>query len=193
MDKVKTLEDLRDRLRKQYKQFNPDRVQIGDFTYGVPIVHSWGDDANLKIGKFCSIGGNVQIYLGGNHHTDWCTTYPFNVLVPEITGDIDGGIAATKGDVIIGNDVWIASDVTILSGVRIGDGAIIANGAVVTKDISRYDMVGGVPAKHLRWRDPICHLKWWNWPLEQIAEAVPILCSNRDWELDKVFVWWANE
>ena len=193
-DKVKALEGLRDKLKKQYECFNPDRVSVGDLTYGVPIVHSWGEDGNLKIGKFCSIGGNVQIYLGGEHHTDWCTTYPFNALLPEIWGDIDKGMAATKGDVIIGNDVWIASDVTILSGVTIGDGAVIANGAVVTKNVDRYAIVGGVPAKHLRWRHTNCvHLDWWDWPLEVIAEVVPILCSKDDLDLERFFVRWKHE
>ena len=98
---VSALEQLRDGLRAKYEQvFNPEKVEIGDFTYGMPIVCSWGEASKLKIGKFCSIGGNVQIYLGGNHHTDWLTTYPFNALLPEIWGSIDGGIAATKGDVI---------------------------------------------------------------------------------------------
>lgn len=195
MDKVKALEGLRDRLKKQYECFNPDRVQIGDFTYGVPIVHSWGDDGNLSIGKFCSIGGNVQIYLGGEHHTDWCTTYPFNALLPEIWGDIDGGIAETKGDVIIGNDVWIASDVTILSGVTIGDGAVIANGAIVTKNVMPYDVVGGVPARQIRGRwtaAGVYSLKWWDWPLEKIAEAVPILCSARASELHEFSGRWSD-
>ena len=183
-DKVKALEGLRDKLKKQYECFNPDRVSVGDFTYGVPIVHSWGEDGNIKIGKFCSIGGNVQIYLGGEHHTDWCTTYPFNALLPEIWGDIDKGMAATKGDVIIGNDVWIASDVTILSGVRIGDGAVIANGAVVTKDVAPYRIVGGVPAKEIKMRYSASAVNgWWNWPLEKIAEAVPLLCHKEDREL----------
>ena len=195
-DKVKALEGLRDKLKKQYECFNPDRVSIGDFTYGVPIVHSWGEDGNLKIGKFCSIGGNVQIYLGGEHHTDWCTTYPFNALLPEIWGDIDKGMAATKGDVIIGNDVWIASDVTILSGVTIGDGAVIANGAVVVEDVPPYEIFGGVPADFIKYRDVAFNVKppkWWDWPLEKIADAVPVLCSQRDSELHEFSGMWSDE
>ena len=194
-DKVKALEGLRDKLKKQYECFNPDRVSVGDFTYGVPIVHSWGEDGNLKIGKFCSIGGNVQIYLGGEHHTDWCTTYPFNALLPEIWGDIDKGMAATKGDVIIGNDVWIASDVTILSGVTIGDGAVIANGAVVVKDVHPYEIFGGVPADFIKYRCVALNVKppkWWDWPLKKIAEAVPVLCSQRASELHEFSGRWSD-
>lgn len=118
--------------------------------------------------------------LGGNHHNEWLTTYPFNALVPEIWGNIDGGIAATKGDIIIGNDVWIANDVTIMSGITIGDGATIANGAKVVKDVAPYTVVGGVPAHYLKQRTEalaVKDLKWWDWPLEKLAKAVPILQS----------------
>jgi len=187
MDTVKALEQLRDRLRAQYDCFDPEKVEIGDFTYGMPLIRSWGEkNAKCKIGKFCSIGANVQIYLGGNHHTDWCTTYPFNALLPEIWGDIDDGVAATKGDVIIGNDVWIANNVTIMSGVTIGDGAVIASGSVVTHDVMSYELVAGNPAKRkkLMWQKtwPV-GLLWWNWPLEKLAEAVPILMSGEADEL----------
>lgn len=182
-EKVRALEALRDRLRDHYACFEGSKVEIGDFTYGFPIVRTWGEDARLKVGKFCSIGGNVQIYLGGNHHTDWLTTYPFNVLLKDQFPGIDGGVAATKGDVTIGNDVWIANDVTIMSGVTIGDGAVIMNGAVVTKDIPPYSIAGGVPARTKKARMEALSLevdgiRWWDWPLEKLAEAIPMLMSR---------------
>ncbi|MBX9969233.1 CatB-related O-acetyltransferase [Priestia aryabhattai] len=68
----------------------------------------------------------------------------------------------------VGNDVWIGADVSILEGISIGDGAIIATGAVVTKDVLPYSIVGGVPAKLIRFRfenDDITflnELQWWN-------------------------------
>ena len=181
MTKVESLIKLRDKLKEEHKSYDPTKIQFGDFTYGNPIVHSWGNDGKLKIGKFCSIGDNVWILLGGNHHNEWLTTYPFNAILPEVWGDIDGSIAATKGDVIIGNDVWIANNVTILSGVTIGDGATVANGAVVVKDVEPYTLAGGVPAKPIKQRfeaNAIKELKWWDWPLEKLAEAVPLLESS---------------
>ena len=186
-DKVQALECLREQLRQTYAKYDPDKVEIGDFTYGDPLVLSWGEEnARLKIGKFCSIGANVQIYLGGNHHTDWITTYPFNVLLKDQYPGIDGEVAATNGDVIIGNDVWIANNVVILSGVTIGDGAVIANGAVVAKDVAPYTIVGGVPAQFIRTRENISG-GWWDLPVGKLAEVIPILLSENVKEMSD---WW---
>lgn len=189
---VSALEQLRDNLRANYaKVYNPAKVQIGDFTYGFPIVRSWGEDARLTVGKFCSIGEHVQIYLGGNHHTDWLTTYPFNVLMKEYFPGIDGECAATKGDIVIGNDVWIGNDVIILSGVTIGDGAVIGAGSVVTKDVQACDVVAGDPAiqKKILWQKvQAVGARWWDWPLEKIAEAIPILMSTNIYALNMMAV-----
>ena len=191
-NKVRALEQLRDNLRANYaKVYNPDKVDIGDFTYGFPIVRSWGEDARLTVGKFCSIGEHVQIYLGGNHHTDWLTTYPFNVLMKEYFPGIDGECAATKGDIVIGNDVWIGNDVIILSGVTIGDGAVIGAGSVVTKDVQACDVVAGDPAiqKKILWQKvQAVGARWWDWPLEKIAEAIPILMSTNIYALNMMDV-----
>lgn len=70
--------------------------------------------------------------------------------------------------VVIGNDVWIGAYAKIVEGVRIGDGAVIAAGAVVTKDVPPYAIVGGVPAKIIKYRfeekqiKQLLELKWWN-------------------------------
>lgn len=190
--KVMALERLRNNLRADYgRLYNPAKVEIGDFTYGFPIVRSWGEDAKLRIGKFCSIGEHVQIYLGGNHRTDWITTYPFNVLLKDQYPGIDGECAATKGDIVIGNDVWIGNDVIILSGVTIGDGAVIGAGSVVTKDVQACDVVAGDPAvqKKILWQKvQAVGARWWDWPLEKIAEAIPILMSTNIYALNMTAV-----
>ena len=150
MDTLEKLMALRDACILQQAQYTNSQIDVGDFTYGQPIVHIWDEATKLKIGKFCSIGGNVQILLGGEHHHEWITTYPFDVL-------LDGMTAKSKGDVEIGNDVWIGDDAMILSGVRIGDGAVIGAGSVVTKDVKDYTIVGGAPAKFIsrRWDDEL--------------------------------------
>lgn len=114
--------------REHCNCYESENVEIGDFSYGYPDIQQYG--GKLKIGKFCSFAPNVKIMLGGEHRTDWCTTYPFNALMPEFSY-IDGH-PFSKGDITIGNDVWIGSDVTILSGVTIGDGSVIAANACVT-------------------------------------------------------------
>ena len=78
----------------------------------------------------------------------------------------------------IGNDVWIGEGVLILDGVRIGDGAIIGAGAVVTKDVLPYSIVGGVPAKLIRYRfsesqiKKLMKIQWWNWDFEEIKKNI---------------------
>lgn len=79
---------------------------------------------------------------------------------------------------IIGNDVWIGINSTILNNVVIGDGAVIGAGAVVTKDVSPYSVVGGVPARLIKFRfseeqiDRLLRIKWWDWPLELISQRI---------------------
>lgn len=159
--------------------------EIGEFTYGEPVVMQWDDSTRLHIGKYCSIASGVTILLGGNHRTDWVTTYPFNVLsaaFPRAHGIV--GHPATKGDIVIGNDVWIGHGATILSGVHIGDGAVVGAHAVVATDVEPYTIVVGNPAKTVRKRfdeDTICallNIQWWNWSPEKINQEVDYLCSE---------------
>jgi acetyltransferase-like isoleucine patch superfamily enzyme len=155
-------------------------------TYGVKNirVRDWGEGADVLIGAFCSIADNVEVFLGGNHRTDWVTTYPFGHINTEIFPWHGKGHPATKGDVVIGNDVWIGSGATIFSGVNIGDGAVISAKSVVVKDVPPYAIVGGNPAKVLKLRfteDQIQRLlqnPWWNLPDSRIKELIPLLCSD---------------
>ena len=70
---------------------------------------------------------------------------------------------------VIGNDVWIGADAIVLNGVTLGDGAIIAAGSVVTHDVSPYEIVGGNPAHHIKYRfeekivKQLCSIKWWEY------------------------------
>lgn len=159
-------------------------LSIGDYTYGIPnVIHDKHSIAVVKIGKFCSIADNVYIYTGSNHNTHWITTYPLRIML-DMAGKYKDGHPSTKGDVIIGNDVWIASNVTILSGVKIGDGAVIAANTIVSKNILPYSVVGGNPQRLLKMRfeqndiDKLLEIKWWNWDIENIKKATPLLCSE---------------
>ena len=106
--------------KKKESKFLKDRFpdyEIGKWTYGKPQIMSWGEGAKLKVGSFCSFAEDVKVFLGGEHRTDWVTTYPFNILWESAKNFT--GHPFTKGDVVIGNDVWIGDGAIILSGVSI--------------------------------------------------------------------------
>jgi len=160
-------------------------MTFGKYTYGTPTLHYKNDNAKLIVGNFCSIGDNVNIWLGGNHRTDWVTTYPFGHIHQNIFNNFNGnGHPSTKGDVIIGNDVWIGNNVTIMSGVTIEDGVVIANNSHVVKNIESYSLVGGNPAKLIKYRftptqiEKLLQIKWWNWDDEKINTNTPLLCNT---------------
>lgn len=170
--------------------FSRKAYDIGDYTYGKPKVYDWGEGANLKIGKFCSISRDVKIFIGGNHRTDWITTYPFPSIQEWSEALEIKGHPATKGDVVIGNDVWIGNGATIFSGVKIADGAVIGGQAVVTKDVEPYNIVAGNPARVIKKRfdddtiNRLLKIEWWNWPTDKIKKNVKTLCSD---DMKKLF------
>ena len=159
----------------------------GNFTYGKPYFKQWPGSLNASYicGNFCSIASNVKVYLGGNHRTDWVTTYPFGHIHTDILNTTIQGHPATRGDVIIGNDVWIADNVTIMSGVHVGDGAVIACNSHVVKDVEPYSIVGGNPAKFIKYRFTHKQIKsslkiqWWNWSVKKINDNLHLLCNDK--------------
>lgn len=127
--------------------FNPKLVTVGRYTYGCLHVIMHNDNNRLFIGDFCSIAGDVIFVLSGDHYTDRFSSFPLKV---KCLGETQEGIS--KGDIVVDDDVWIGYRTTIMSGVHIGQGAVIAAGAVVTKDVPPYAIVGGVPAKIIKYR-----------------------------------------
>ena len=124
------------------------RIHVGKKTYGtLHVVDFTPEDVKLVIGSYCSIAEGVQFLLGGEHEVHTISTYPFKVKVFGYTSE-----AGTKGSIIVKDDVWIGTNAIICSGVTIGQGAIIAAGAVVTKDVAPYAIVGGNPAKVIKYR-----------------------------------------
>lgn len=171
----------------EYTMYNdfvndPKKFEIDNVLYQYPINHD-----KLIIGKFCSIAcGAKFIFNSANHTLTSLSTYPFPLFYEE-WGLEKGHITEAwdnKGDIIIGNDVWIGYEAIILSGVTIGDGAIIGTRAVVTKDVSPYTIVGGVPAKFIRKRfddktiSNLLDIQWWNWSSEKIAQNIKAIQSG---------------
>ena len=129
--------------------FDETLVSVGRKTYGPLFVCASNREARLTIGNFCSIAPAAAFILSSEHAAGYVSTFPFRVKY----GFADCE-ALSKGDICVEDDVWIGYGATILSGVRIGQGAIVAAGAVVTKDVPPYAVVGGVPAKVMKYRFP---------------------------------------
>jgi chloramphenicol O-acetyltransferase type B len=161
-------------------------MEVGRHTYGHEriIVRQWGEPTELRIGSFCSIAKQVVVLLGGNHRSEWVTTFPFPKFRDRWpTAPESPDYVLTNGDVTIGNDVWIGTGAMILSGVTVGDGAVIAADSCVTKDVPPYGVVGGNPARLLRHRfepeivERLLEIRWWEWPDERIAASMGQLCG----------------
>lgn len=170
-------------LRKRYPGY-----EVGVGSYGTPNVHDWHQGTTLKIGSYCSIARDVNIFLGGNHRLDWVSSFPFPEYYPELNHLIPN-FGASKGDVIIGSDVWLGRNSTILSGVTIGHGAVIAAGAVITKNVEPFAIMAGNPAKCVKWRfdeevrQALLASEWWEWPPHEIRSIAPMLCTENLSEL----------
>lgn len=128
--------------------FDFSRVTSGIASYGELRVIDFGEDHFLRIGNYVSIAQNVTFILDAEHYTNRISTYPFKVKILKTQKSEAFG----KGDIVVGDDVWIGYGATILSGISIGQGAVIAAGSVVTKDVPPYAIVGGNPAKILKFR-----------------------------------------
>ncbi|HAY3540432.1 CatB-related O-acetyltransferase [Elizabethkingia anophelis] len=125
-------------------------IKVGNFSYGEINAESFENkDEKLIIGNFVSIAPNVLFILGGNHQIDTFTCYPLKAQFLEPYCNED---AQTKGPIIVEDEVWIGNNVIVMSGIKIGKGAIVAAGSVVTKDIPPFAIVGGNPAKFIKWR-----------------------------------------
>lgn len=154
---------------------------------------------NTKIGKYCSIGENVHL-VNAVHPITYCSTSPYfhkksfmkkdtgctNIF--EVTERTSDGVYLD-----IGHDVWIGNNVSLKGGIKVGTGAVIAMGAVVTKDVPPYAVVGGVPARVLKYRfsddiiEQLCQTKWWDKDENWISKNVNLFdCPEKVIEKCKV-------
>lgn len=130
--------------------FNSRAVSVGKGTYGALDVRHFGNpDEQVIIGNYCSIGPECVFMTGGEHRYDGLSTYPFRTKLGLCANE-----SITRGPIVLKDDVWLGMRVTVMSGVTIGKGAVVAAGAVVTRDVPPYAIVGGVPAKIIKYRFP---------------------------------------
>lgn len=171
--------------------------KIGRYTYGYKGLLSCYPFA-ASIGRYCSINPTARIW--NNHPMEYVTTHPF-LDWPLFYGweeyetrkkyglqygkyfhnaEFQNSPLRDNREIVIGNDVWIGANVILLPGVTIGDGAVIAAGAVVTKDVEPYAVVGGVPAKVIKYRfskeeiDLLEQIRWWDWSIEEIEKNIEL-------------------
>lgn len=132
-------------------RFDPNSVRVGEGSYGPLEVHMWDSKSeSLEIGSYVSIAAGVQFVIGGNHALNTLTTYPLKVLRWQEQSE-----SLSKGPVAVKDDVWIGTNSIILSGVTLEQGSVVAAGSVVTKSVPPYAIVGGNPAKIIRYRFPL--------------------------------------
>lgn len=148
--------------------------------------------AGSKVGNFCSISSGLRFTFLDKHNYHWVSTYPFYVFYGKWRFDAPPFYRKGKLDIstfkpnpiVIENDVWIAANVTVKEGVTIGNGAVVAMESLVTKDVPPYAVVGGCPARIIKYRfspkqiEDLLEIAWWNWTDEEIGEFVPLLMSD---------------
>lgn len=138
-----------------------------------------------NMGKFCSVGSGVNIGLAG-HPVKYMSLSPIfyssnNALREKWTNEVS---FSESRPVTIGNDVWIGQNAIILGGLNIGNGAVIGAGAVVTKDVPDYAVVGGVPAKIIKFRfseniiNTLLRIKWWDCPEKTLKKNIQLFRTD---------------
>ncbi|HAH53916.1 MAG TPA: hypothetical protein DCM02_01165 [Flavobacterium sp.] len=175
--------------KDQLVKLSGKEIFIGKYTYGFEStqIFSWGEEIDIKIGRFCSIGAGLKLFSGGNHPTWFISSYPFGLVYNDFLKiPKNKSIVFSNGEITIGNDVWVGRDVTIMSGLTLGDGSVIAANSHVVKDVEPYSIYGGNPARFIRYRfskeiiEKLLEIQWWNYEDHIIEKIHHILLNKPD-------------
>ncbi|MES2492649.1 MAG: CatB-related O-acetyltransferase [Pseudomonadota bacterium] len=160
---------------RQLRAFFRDRydIDVGMYSYG--CFDRWRMPGPIRVGRYCSIASTVRS-APINHPFEALTTHP--ALYERKFGAVDQDIE-WEDVLVIEDDVWIAHNVVILPGCKfIGRGSIVGAGAIVTRDVERYAIVAGNPARKLRDRfDPalaeqVEASRWWEMDVTQLRGLI---------------------
>lgn len=160
--------------------------RLGAFSYVQPRSELF----DASVGRYCSIASDVVIGPA-EHPVDWLSTHPFVCdradhvmelasVFPSYAELLGSSSSRTHWhhETTIGNDVWVGQRAIVMRGVKVGDGAIIAAGAIVTRDVAAYSIVGGVPARLIRFRfepdviEALLQVQWWRYDLSSLTSAI---------------------
>jgi acetyltransferase-like isoleucine patch superfamily enzyme len=163
----------------------PSVLTMGRLSHHRPTVHHYpGDRAGVRIGNFSSIGDGVEFLPGGNHRTDWVSTFALRYKLGVAAAPRPGQVMPSD-DTIVGHDVWIGRGAKVLGGVTIGHGAVVGAYSLVTKDVRPYAIVVGTPAQEVRRRfddavvDALLRIAWWDWPDDDLVAELDLIESDR--------------
>ncbi|MDD3416196.1 MAG: CatB-related O-acetyltransferase [Lachnospiraceae bacterium] len=168
---------LRHYIKEKY------HVEVGMYSYGGCFSTDFNLGGKVRIGRYCSFASNIH-YFGANHPMHFGSTSPY-FYSKSFGYDVQD---VERKELDIGNDVWCGYNVTITNGCsKIGNGSVIAAGAVVTKDVPPYAIVGGNPAKEIKYRfdDDTINLleksRWWEKTPDQLLKYYTLISNPLMW------------
>ena len=151
--------------------------EFGDYSY----CSRGCDFANTTVGKFSNIASNVRVGAT-DHPLETASLHHFLYRSASYWEDAENDAEwfekRRARRAFVGHDTWIGHAAQIKPEVTVGHGAVVASGSIVTKDIAPYEIVGGVPARHIRWRqqteiaDRLIALAWWDWDHATLREGL---------------------
>ena len=156
-----------------------EESEIGDYSY----CFGSNDIIYTTVGKFASIAFGVRLNpvqhparlrAAQHHFTYRMAHYGFGA------GNDDPAITRWRREnhLTIGHDVWLGHNAVVMGGITIGDGAVVGAGAVVTHPVAPYEIVAGVPARHIGWRfqpdliQALERIRWWDWSHEELKQRL---------------------